>query len=307
MYKSINAAVIGSINMDLILNMPKVPDSSENIVGTTYGNACGGKGANQAIGLARLGANVKIAGKVANDDNGKKLIENLKANNVDVKYVSTDGTQTGLAVILLDNTDNNRIIVYEGANSEIESCKANEVITGDLNLLLIQFETAENVVINAVNEAVKKNITTVIDCGPAKNFNLEAMQGATILSPNENEAFALSGVFPKSEESILEASKILMARSKAKFIVIKLGDRGCSLWNGKELKLFPAHKSNVVDTTAAGDCFTAALALEYIRSNDIESACKTGNIAGSISVSRMGAADSMPTADDIADFLKENI
>lgn len=304
MYKNIKATVIGSINMDLILNMPKIPESGENIVGTTYGNACGGKGANQAIGLARLGANVKMAGKVADDDNGKRLIDNLKANKVDTSYVATDGTQTGIAVILLDNSDNNRIIVYEGANAQIVPAEANNAITDDTDLLLIQFETDESVVINAVNKATKKDIVTVIDCGPAKNFNLEAMQGATILSPNENETLALSGIFPKDEEAIFEASKILMQRSKAKYIVIKLGERGCSLWDGVNLKLFPSHKSNVVDTTAAGDCFTAALALEYIRTKDIEAACKTGNIAGSISVSRMGAADSMPTSEDILNFGK---
>ncbi len=302
MYKSINAAVIGSINMDLILNMPKVPLEGENIVGTTYSNAFGGKGANQAIGLARLGAQVRIAGKVADDDNGRQLLKNLENNRVDTAYVAKDGSVTGLAVIMLDNSSNNRIIVYEGANAEIVPEEAEKAITDDLQLLLVQFETNEDVVINAVNKANRKGITTIVDCGPAKSFNLEAMQGATILSPNENETEALSGIFPRSEDDILKASKILMNRSKAKYIVLKLGERGCSLWNGKELKLFPAHKSKVVDTTAAGDCFTSALALEYIRTGNIEAACKIGNIAGSISVGRMGAQSSMPTIEDIESF-----
>ena len=125
------------------------------------------------------------------------------------------------------------------------------------------------------------------------------MQGATIISPNESETEALTGIFPNDEESILKASKILEERSKAKYVVLKLGSRGCSLWDGKELKLFPAYKTNVVDTTAAGDCFTAALALEYVKNGDICSACDMGNRAGSFAVSRMGADNSMPTTDEI--------
>ena len=299
MYKNIRAAVVGSINMDLILNMKKVPEVGENVLGTDYGYANGGKGANQATALAKLGARVKMIGKVADDSNGAKLLENLRNNNIDVSGVATDGSQTGLAAIILDGDGKNRIVVYEGANTEIEPQKAANDMGTDIDLLLLQFETNEEVVINCVNHAVKNGITTVIDCGPAKNFSLEKMQGATILSPNESETKALTGIYPDNEENILKASKILEERSKAKYIVLKLGERGSALWDGNELKLFPPYKSNVVDTTAAGDCFTAALALEYIRSGDIEKACDFGNKAGSIAVSRMGAQSSMPTIDEI--------
>lgn len=300
MYRNIRAAVVGSINMDLILNMPKVPEVGENVLGSDYGYANGGKGANQATALAKLGAKVKMIGKVADDTNGNKLLENLKNNDIDISGVATDGSQTGLAAIILDGEGKNRIVVYEGANAEIEPQKAVEEIGNDFDLLLLQFETNEDVVISSVNRAVKNNITTVIDCGPAKNFNLEKMQGATILSPNESETKALTGIYPDSEENILKASKILEERSKARFIVLKLGERGCSLLDGNELKLFPAYRSNVIDTTAAGDCFTAALALEYIRSGDIYAACDMGNKAGSIAVSRMGAQSSMPTIEEIS-------
>lgn len=299
MYTYIRAAVVGSINMDLILNMKKVPEVGENVLGTDYGYANGGKGANQATALAKLGARVKMIGKVADDPNGAKLLENLEKNNIDVSGVATDGSQTGLAAIILDGEGRNRIVVYEGANAEIEPEKAVADIGADIDLLLLQFETNEEVVINCVNHAVKNGITTVIDCGPAKNFALEEMQGATILSPNESETKALTGIYPDNDENILTASKILEERSKAKYIVLKLGERGCTLWDGKEIKSFPPYKSNVVDTTAAGDCFTAALALEYIKSGDIEKACDLGNKAGSIAVSRMGAQGSMPTIEEI--------
>lgn len=298
MYSKIRAAVVGSINMDLILNMDKVPEVGENVVGSTYGNANGGKGANQAIGLSRLGAKVKMIGKVGNDANGQKLIANLEENGVDASSVSVMGSQTGLAVILIDGDGKNRIVVYEGANAEIiaeEACKELE----NIDLLLLQFETAEDVVIECVNKAVADGIVTVIDCGPAKQFSLEKMQGADIISPNESETFALTGILPDTDDSALEASKILLNRSKAKFAVLKLGERGCSVYDGTEFRVIPAYPSNVVDTTAAGDCFTAAMALEYIRSGDIFAACDMGNKAGSFAVSRMGAADSMPTVNDL--------
>ncbi len=302
MYNNIKAAVVGSINMDIILNAEKIPSEGENVLGTQYGYANGGKGANQAIALSRLGADVRMIGKVADDVNGSKLLENLKNNNIDIAGVATDGSATGLAAILIDGQGKNRIIVYEGANAEIAPNEAIKSISDDTKLLLVQFETNEEVVSAVVNYAVKNNITTVIDCGPAKPFCLEKMQSATIISPNESETKALTGISPDDEKSILEASEILMNRSKAQFVVLKLGSRGCSVWNGKELRLIPAYKSKVVDTTAAGDCFTAAMALEFIRSGDIYKACDMGNKAGAIAVSRMGAADSMPEPDEILNF-----
>lgn len=302
MFSKFHTAVVGSINMDLILKMKKVPEAGENLLGTSYGYANGGKGANQAVGLARLGAPTKLIGKVADDENGRKLLENLKNNNIDISGVSTKGTQTGLAAIMLDNSGNNRIVVYEGANAEIDAHEAASQITNDLDLLLLQFETSEDVVIKCVNTSVSKGITTVVDCGPAKEFSLEKMQGATIITPNESETKALTGIFPDNEDTMLKASQILMTRSNAKYIVLKLGSRGCSVWDGEKLTVLPAYKSNVVDTTAAGDCFTAAMSLEFLRTGDIISACDMGNKAGSISVSRMGADASMPTTDDILNF-----
>lgn len=299
MYKNIRAAVVGSINMDIVLNMEKVPEVGENVLGTTYGYACGGKGANQATGLARLGAQTRMIGKVADDSNGRRLIENLKKNSIDFSGVATSGTQTGLAAIIIDGEGKNRIVVYEGANAEIDPDEAADFIDDSLDLLLVQFETREDVVVKCVNRAIEKGITTVIDCGPAKNFALEEMQGATIISPNESETKALTGISPEDDDSILRASKLLIKRSQAQFVVLKLGERGCSVYDGESLRIMPPYKTKVVDTTAAGDSFTAALALEYKRSGDIYSACDMGNRAGAIAVSRMGADASMPTVEDI--------
>ena len=298
-YKDIRCAVVGSINMDIILKAKRIPNVGENVTGTDYEYAFGGKGANQATALARLGASVKMIGKVGADDNGRALINNLKNEGIDTSGISTEGAQTGLAAILLDGEGRNRIIVYEGANSEISPEEAAQNIDTDLSLLMIQFETNEDSVIKCVNHAIENNITTVIDCGPAKDFNLEMMKGATILSPNESETEALTGIYPKDENAVRSASQILKIRSEAKYIVLKLGDRGCSLYDGESLKFFPPYKTNVVDTTAAGDCFTAAMALHYVETGDIEESCRMGNKAGAYAVSKMGAQSSMPTKADL--------
>ncbi|MBO5361232.1 MAG: ribokinase [Clostridia bacterium] len=299
MYSKIKAAVVGSINMDIILGMQRVPEVGENVLGTEYSYSCGGKGANQASALAKLGAGTRMIGKVADDTNGRKLIENLESNGIDRSGVSTAGTQTGMAAIILDGDGRNRIVVYEGANAEIDPDEAAEFITDELDLLLVQFETAEEVVTRCVNRAISKGIITVIDCGPAKQFALENMQGATIISPNESETLALTGISPDSEEDVLKASQIIKERSKAEYVVLKLGERGCSIFDGNDLRIMPAYPADVVDTTAAGDCFTAAMALEYKRSGDIYKACDMGNKAGSIAVSRMAAAASMPGVEDL--------
>lgn len=298
-YNNINCAVVGSINMDIILKAQRIPELGENVTGTDYEYAFGGKGANQATALARLGASVKMIGKVGPDDNGKALINNLKNNGINTDGVATDGSQTGLAAILLDGEGRNRIIVYEGANAEIDPHEAIKSIDAETDLLMIQFETNEDSVIKCVNHATENNITTVIDCGPAKNFNLEMMKGATILSPNESETEALTGIFPADDETMLSAAKRLKERSDAKYVVLKLGDRGCALYDGESLKIFPPCKTTVVDTTAAGDCFTAAMALHYVHTGDIEEACRMGNRAGAYAVSKMGAQSSMPTIEDL--------
>ena len=299
MFSAIRSAVVGSINMDIILSAVRLPEVGENVLGTDYSYAFGGKGANQATALARLGAQVKMVGKVADDTNGHSLLANLKKNGIDVSGVAVNGSQTGLAAILLDGQGRNRIIVYEGANAEIIPTEAEQHIDDNLDLLLVQFETAEEVVTRCINRAVQKNILTVVDCGPAKNFCLEKMQGITIISPNESETKALTGIFPEDENKILTASRILKDRSLAKFVVLKLGEKGCSVYDGENLTVLPPYPTKVADTTAAGDCFTAAMALEFAKSGDIFKACDFGNKAGSFAVSKLGAQNSMPTLQEL--------
>lgn len=299
MYGNIRSAVMGSINMDFIMTMDRMPECGENLVGKSYGYANGGKGANQASALAKLGACTKMLGKVADDENGKILLNSLEKKGVDISLVSTTGTQTGLAVIMLDKTGKNRIVVYEGANAEIEPSDFIQGIDDELDLMLVQFETNEDAVVACINKAKEKGAVTVVDCGPAKEFALEKMQGATIVTPNESETKVLTGVYPGTEDEIKKASEILMERSKAKFIVLKLGERGCSVFDGSEMKIMPPYKSKVADTTSAGDCFTAAMALEYVRTDDIYAACDMGNRAGAVAVSRMGADSSMPDYNDL--------
>lgn len=299
MYKDIHTVVVGSINADMLFHAQRVPECGENLLGTHYSSANGGKGANQAIALSRLGAHTKMIGKVADDENGRRLIGNLKKNNVDTSGVYSDGTQTGLAAIIIDGEGRNRIIVYEGANAELTSEDAVSKIDSDTDILLVQFEIPQQTVIDSVKKAVDNKIMSVIDCGPAKAFETEKMQGATVITPNESETYALTGIYPENKDNILKASEILKSRSLAQFVVLKLGANGCSVFDGKELTLLSPYPARVLDTTAAGDSFTAAMALEFYRTGDILKACDMGNKAGSIAVSRVGAQSSMPTAEEL--------
>lgn len=299
MYNQIKAAVVGSLNTDITLTMDRMPSEGENLTGREYFYSCGGKGGNQAIALARLGASVKMIGKVGPCPNGLQLIDNLRNNGVDVSAVATDGTQTGLAAILLDKNGKNRIVVYEGANAEIDPLAASRYIDKQLDLLLIQFETAQNVVLQCVRQGIANGICTVVDCGPAKAFPLEEMKHITILSPNESETFALCGIYPDNYDNMLAASQVLMQRSEASFVVLKLGEKGCSVWDGLQLRIIPSLPASVADTTAAGDSFTAAMSLEYVRTKDIYKACEMGNKAGAFAVSRLGAQQSMPYLQDL--------
>lgn len=300
MKKQIRAAVVGSINRDLICKTDRIPQAGENIVGKSYSYAFGGKGANQATALVKLGVKTKLIGKVADDANGRALVANLRQKGVDVTDVFTDGSQTGLGIIWLDAEGKNRILVFEGANTELTGSEATGALSDLPDILLVQFETTVEAVTESVKLATANNIISVVDCGPAKDFPLEKMQGMTIITPNESETEMLTGVLPDSRENIQKASEILIQRSNAKYAVLKLGSHGCSVWDGKELTLLPAIETETVDTTAAGDCFTAAMALEFALNGDIIEACKIGNAAGSFAVSRLGADSSMPTAEDLA-------
>jgi len=291
--------------MDLVLRTPRVPLAGESFVGRDYSNIPGGKGANQAVAAALLGAKVDFAGKTGTDSNGVKLKEQLEKFGIGTEhFIMDEHSQTGLAAILLEDNGQNRIIVFLGANMQIRREDVQKALEKDYDAVIVQFEIPKEIVIDTCRTARKKNIPVIVDAGPAQDFPLEEIRGIDILSPNETETLAMCGIEPDSIKKASEAAKILKQRSDARYIVIKMGKKGAMLYSDEVTGLFPAPEVEAVDTTAAGDAFTAAMTVEYIKNGDIARAIRFANIVGAITVTRLGAQPSLPSLAEVEEFAK---
>lgn len=300
--------VVGSLNMDLVLEVPRMPHLGESLVGQRYSKIPGGKGANQAVGLARLGAAITLVGKIGQDAEGAKLLEVLEEESIGTDFVfRAKETATGLAVILLDNMGQNTIVTYPGANLELnqtEILKAFEA--GSFDALLLQLEVPDEIVVTSYAFAKKRGIPIFLDAGPARPFPLEQVWGIDVLSPNETEVLALTGIEIKSLADAELGAAELISRSNAKAVVIKLGAAGALLHTVKgKSEHFPACKVNVVDTTAAGDAFTAALMMRYLDTSDLRESVTYANLAGALTTTKLGAQPSLPTALEIEELSEQ--
>lgn len=305
MRKKHNILVVGSTNMDLLLRTSRMPMVGETFIGRDYSYIPGGKGANQAVAAALLGANVDFVGKVGADTHGLRLKELLEKRAISTKYFTVDKTsQTGLAVVMLEGSGQNRIVLFPGANMQIQKEEIQNAFEKDYDAVVVQFEVPWEIVIETCRLAKQKRIPVIVDAGVAQGFPLEEIRGIDILSPNETEAFAMSGIEIDSVEKAKEAANILKQRSGARIVVLKMGKKGAMLVSDEISELYPVPEVEVIDTTAAGDAFTAAMTVEYINSGDIQRAIRFANIVGTITVTRLGAQPSLPSLSEVEEFAK---
>ena len=304
--------VIGSANMDLSMNMYKIPAAGETVIddgGVAY--IPGGKGANAAVAFSKLGADCMLCAKVGADLHGQKLYQYYKDLGINTSHIKVDrDNQTGLAVVMKESDGNNRIIVYPGANANLSQDNILEAFECNPDALYLGFERPFTVALSAAKLAASRNIPIFVDAAPAsKDYPLENLPMLEVFSPNETETETFTGILPQGTDSALRASLALYRRVKAKYIVIKQGDRGAFVYDGKHFFVIPAIRlGKAVDTTAAGDAFTAALTLEYLRSANIRNAVKFGVAAGAITVTRVGSSSSIPTDDEVrALIIKEDL
>jgi len=300
--------VIGSANMDLMARADKIPDGGETLMGTHYEYLPGGKGANAALTVAQIGGDCIFAAKLGKDINGGKLAQYYDSCGIDTRFISqTYDAKTGLAIVLVDEASGeNRIVVYPGANMAITDDDVDYALTCYPDALFMQFEIPTQAVITATKIANKRGIPIFIDAGPASpDFPLEELGELEVFSPNESETYAYTGIKPQGQESCLRACMKLMERVKARYIVLKLGSRGAFIYDGIYCAYKQSIEVNAVDTTAAGDVFTSAMTYELLRCRDINRAVEFGNIAAALSVTRPGASSSIPTMDEIRDFIYE--
>ena len=298
--------IISSANMDFVMDTARVPVAGETIIEKgSYKYVPGGKGANSAIAVARLGGKSVFCTTLGIDANGNALYELYNKEGIDTSHIVFDGVHpTGLAAIMVEPNGSNRIIVYPGANLCIYPTQINTALDSAPDALFMQLETSTETIVHAANESAKRGVPVFIDAGPAnKEFPLEDLPYLEVFSPNESETEIFTGIRPTDDESCRLAALELSKRVKAHYYVIKLGGRGCYITDLTEARTVPTFDGPVVDTTAAGDSFTAALTLEYLRSGDIFAAARFANAVGTIVVGKAGAAPSIPYAKDVDEFL----
>ena len=298
-----NICVIGSLNMDLVVNVDTMPKPGQTIIGSNFKEVPGGKGANQAVAMARLNGNVSMIGKVGEDGFGTTIINSLKNDKVDTTYIQTAKGATGVALITVDKNAQNSIVVSPGANFEVKEDDIDNNIEAIKNsdIVVLQLETPLNTIKYALNKAKELNKYTILNPAPAVKLDDEIIKNVDLLTPNETELEILSGVSIETEEDIQKAAQIMIEKG-VKELIVTLGSKG-SLYINKEKSMFKkAYKVEAVDTTAAGDSYTGALAVALSQDKNIEDAMDFASKVGALSVLKEGAQSSLPTLEDVKNF-----
>lgn len=298
-----NICVIGSLNMDLVVNVDTMPKPGQTLLGSNFKEVPGGKGANQAVAMARLEANVSMIGKVGNDGFGKTLIEALNNDNVNTNHVHIDNCSTGVAFITVDKNAQNTIIVATGANFQLtkDDIDKNIECIKNSDIVVIQLETPLETVKYALQVAKDLNKYTILNPAPAVKLDDEIIRHVDLLTPNETELEIISEIKIENEDDINKAAKKIIENG-VKELIVTLGSKG-SLYINNERSFFkPAYKVEAVDTTAAGDSFTGALAVALSNNKTMEEAMDFASKVGALSVMKEGAQSSLPTLKDIESF-----
>lgn len=297
--------VFGSINMDLVVRTPRLPAPGETLTGYTFFTAPGGKGANQAVACARLGASTKMIGRVGDDLFGHQLRAGLRADGVQDDDVLTTSGPSGVALIAVDDAAENSIVIVPGANGAVgtdDILRLERALDG-AGVLLLQLETPVEVVVAAARAAHARGVMVILDPAPALPLPDELYALVDVLTPNESEATTLTGIPVQSEQGAVAAARILVARG-ARRVIIKLGGRGVLVADSAGERLLPAFAVTPVDTVAAGDAFNGGLAVALSEGRSFQDAVRWGLAAGALSVTKPGAQPSMPTRHELLTLLE---
>lgn len=296
--------VVGSSNTDMVISADHFPKPGETIIGSGFYVNGGGKGANQAVAAARLGGDVFLIAKLGTDDNGKHTLSNLRKENIDVSHVTlTTAQPSGVAMITVDATGENTIIVDSGANamlSETDIYEAEDVFK-DAAIVLMQLETPVKTLCAAAELGKKYHALVVLNPAPAfaKGIPQELLKNVDIIIPNETESEIITGVHVHDEQSAAAAARIMKAKG-CKEVIITMGSKGSFVSSDIDEKV-PAFKVKAIDTTGAGDTFCGALSVALSEGHNLYEAAKFASKAASLSVMRLGAQVSMPYRYEIND------
>ena len=291
--------------MDLVAYAPRFPQDGESVVGSRFLTYPGGKGANQAVAASRMGAQVRMIGRVGGDAFGQQLLDSLAASGVDVRGVAVDSeVSSGIAAIIIDASSQNRIVQVPGANGNCgadEVKRANEALEG-ASALMLQLEVPLEVSLSVARQAASQGVAVVLDPGPARPLPEELYAYCAFITPNETEAQALVGFAVEDEASARCAAEELVARG-AGCAVIKMGAGGAYYATKDHGRHLTAFQVEAVDSVAAGDAFNGALAVAIGEGKSLEEVMRWAMAAGAIAVTRTGAQDSMPSREEVGGFL----
>ena len=300
-------AIVGSIITDLAVLTPRLPERGENIRAHRLQIGPGGKGANASVAVARLGAQSILVGRVGNDHFGREELSALRAEGVNTDGIGRDPEeQTGAAVIMVDDEGENTILVVIGANDGLTPAHVESGLAphwGRLDAVLVNFEVPEATVAAAIHAARAHGVPSIVDAGPPRPFRRETWRESAVISPNALEAGALVGHAVESDADVEDAAaELLSAGPRA--VVIKRGSVGALLATREGMEHVRSFRVKVVDTTGAGDAFSAALAIAIAAGKPLPQAARFANAAGALAVTRVGTLPGMPTIGEVASFLE---
>lgn len=296
--------VIGSINMDIVMEVAKAPAPGEAIIAQSVKKNPGGKGENAAIALAKLGVDTAYYGCVGSDAYGDELLENLKKYPLDASRVSRSDAGTGTAYIIVEKSGENRMIVYAGANEAITPADIRSICKPMIEaseLVLIQLEITREAIYEIIGLCRELGKRLVIDAGPAHGWSAADLSGAYLVSPNETELSTLLGRQLSGREEMISGARELQAAG-IEHVIVKLGEKGSLYVSGDQMIEVPAFSVKAVDTVAAGDSYMAGLCKCLAEGMDMREAMEYAGKCGAVAVTRPGAVSSLPSAEDIAQF-----
>ncbi len=298
--------VFGSINIDLVVRTPRLPAPGETLTGHTFFTAPGGKGANQAVACARLGAPTRMVGRVGDDLFGEQLRASLRSFGVQDDGVLTTPGPSGVALIAVDDLAENTIVIVPGANGSVSIADIPrlEAVLDGARILLVQLEVPIETVVAAARAAHTRGVTVILDPAPALPLPDELYALADIITPNEHEAATLTGIAVRDDQGAIAAARALIARG-ARRVAIKLGARGALTADTEGEQFWSSFTVTPVDTVAAGDAFNGGLAVALSEGRSFNEAIRWGLAAGALSVTRHGAQPSMPERNEVLTLLAQ--
>ena len=298
--------VIGSLNMDLVVNVESMPKKGQTLIGSDFKEVPGGKGANQAVAMARLGGDITMIGKVGKDGFGETLINQLKKDNINTDYVNREDCSSGVAMITVDKNAENSIVVAPGANfrvleEDIDKC-INAINKSDI--VVLQLETPINTIKYALEKSKELGKYTILNPAPAVKLEDDIIKNVDLLTPNETELEILSGVKIESEEDIEKAANVMIEKG-VKQLIVTLGSKGSLYIDKDNTKFKKSYKVKAIDTTAAGDSYSGALAVAFAKDKEIDEAMDFASKVGALAVTKEGAQSSLPTIEEVENFRGE--